>query len=1183
MRPDLIAGRAFVLIEAIDRTRVVLARAQQYLTQWANRIQSVGTITLKVSIAAAIPLGYAVKQFADFENRMSRISILMDEPNKYMETATQRIRELAMEYGKSTDEIQDAFTVMVSGGMDPSKLLAKDEFEAVLQTAVATRSEIKNVAEGARRMAMAYGLTVREATDFMLAVDVGGVDFNEMAGGLGRAAGMAQMAGISFQEFGAMIGGISMVLPTDEVITAINNMSAKVFPGGASKDAIEVAKEFGINLEEMVLQGRTFMDLLKQIWLMPGKSEAQVNKALAELFPDIRGRKGLSQLVMNPANYYRMLKLVQESGGRTTKAWDIVKDDTLVNLTKAWQSINNIALSLGSKLKPATSAASKLFSIFSKNVATFIDENQRAVVGVTAATAAFLALGGALVTAGLALRLLSFSLTPLMVALWLVYSPFAALRMILMATIGVVGSLVASLTGLVGIFTAMNSVQLLGVALLFRVLYSRVMENKDAITQLSASYSQWLQTNLSAQLGGFLGWFDQMSAKAVSLGDTLKVTFMGLTDAIMAGDLQAAWDITLKGLELSWLQLIDMFRTTWEAFAKYFIDVFSTLESMRKNAVVNLGTKIAQKGGFWKWLAKSIYQDSEEWKRIDPDTWGFYSGPGDTEHQAKKVDELTAAIARERAEIQKLDAAMGNTKDWIAKFFIRADIGRRANLVRDMQKELEELQNPEAVHARERTEELRQEYLDNTDKIKQYRAEIEQATKQVQELIQQRDRARKGGLDVLFGTDVMFNPKPIEGRVSELTGLIQELETRQKEIAVEVGQLTTVPDKKLPGATAEQWEQSRQQMLKHGITEPTESNIDKKLKEYADAFDKFMADETGKGAQDPEQFRKNAEPAREIRQRQEELTALRNQIAERRAVSEVGRLSKFGTPTESAINEIAMQYADTVAGKQTKDTTHEQAVKWSNEYLRILPKLKQSAGSPIDSRIAELDVEIAKIRSNPNITRLEGLGVTQLSDTGLTDRITKIDEEIRTLNNVLRQSLFEGKPGIDDVATINHIKQLQNSRDELTRFELGRLVQTELDKLEQLNRQRDELVRQRSETSGGIRGELIDAFKNPAMWDMFLPGLSNAANAASQVLGVVANKITGISEESKVKGGIPATETIMAQSKEEADMIKRIWQEQHLPADKGKEQEESAVRKKLLEVLPQINNWLQQIASAEGI
>lgn len=958
-RPDLVAGRAFVLIEAIDRTRVVLARAQQYLTQWANKIQSVGTITLKVSIAAAIPLGYAVKQFADFENRMSRISILMDEPNKYMETATQRIRELAMEYGKSTDEIQDAFTVMVSGGMDPGKLLAKDEFEAVLQTAVATRSEIKNVAEGARRMAMAYGLTVREATDFMLAVDVGGVDFNEMAGGLGRAAGMAQMAGISWQEFGAMIGGISMVLPTDEVITAINNMSAKVFPGGASKDAIEVAKEFGINLEEMVLQGRTFMDLLKQIWLMPGKSEAQVNKALAELFPDIRGRKGLSQLVMNPANYYHMLKLVQESGGRTTKAWDIVKDDTLVNLTKAWQSINNIALSLGGKLKPATSAASKLFSIFSKNVATFIDENQRAVVGVTAATAAFLTLGGALVTAGLALRLLSFSLTPLTMVLWLVYSPFAALRMILMATIGVVGSLVASLTGLVGIFTAMNSVQLLGVALLFRVLYSRVMENKDAITQLSASYSQWLQTNLSAQLGGFLGWFDQMSAKAVSLGDTLKVTFMGLTDAIMAGDLQAAWDITLKGLELSWLQLIDMFRTTWEGFVKYFRDVFATLEGMRKEAVVDLGTRMARKGGFWKWLL---------------DREGA-TGLPDTEEERPWSEILIG---------QKLGPRTG-----LENFVTLAD----------------RLKNPNktvAEIAAENPEEMRKRASDAITALDEEMKHLEGVITKIRE-----NEARNPAPKM---DDVPWYRQAWGITRESRQAQIAETQKRISELAEERDRLSKLA---LPGPTAEQWEQTRQQMLKHGIAEPTESNIDKKLKEYADAFDKFMADATGKGAQDPEQFRRAAERARQIRQQQDELRMLRNQIRE----------------------------------------------------------------------------EMAR--------RVRG---------GLSDSKTT------------------------------------------------------------------------------IKDELVNAFKNPAMWDMFLPGLSNAANAASQVLGVVANKITGIPEESKVKGGIPATETMLAGSKEVADMIKRAWQERNMPAGTAtKEQQESEVRQSLLRLLPQINNWLQQIAGAEGI
>jgi len=269
------------------------------------------------------------------------------------------------------------------------------------------------------------------------------------------------------------------------------------------------------------------------------------------------------------------------------------------------------------------------------------------------------------------------------------------------------------------------------------------------------------------------------------------------------------------------------------------------------------------------------------------------------------------------------------------------------------------------------------------------------------------------------------------------------------------------------------------------------------------------------------------------------------------------------------IDQLASGFAYMIAGAESREgpkATDESKFKWDYIYTEVLKKIYGMSANPEQP----VDTQWKQFQNT-----MEGLGVTQLSDTGLTDRITKIDEEIRTLNNVLGQSLFEGKPGIDTVATINHIKQLQNSRDELARFS------------ETVRGAREEMARRvrggLSDSKTTIKDELVNAFKNPPVWDMFLPGLSNAANAASQVLGVVANKITGIPEESKVKGGIPATETIMAQSKEEADMIKRIWQEQHLPADKGKEQEESAVRKKLLEVLPQINNWLQQIASAEGI
>jgi TP901 family phage tail tape measure protein len=645
---SLIAGRAFVLIEAIDKTALVLSRVQGHIRQFANQMQAIGTITLKVSIGSALPLGYAVKQYADFQSRMSRIGILMDEPGKHLEAATNRIRELAKEFGKPIEEVQAGYTTMISGGMDPKQV--EKEFEYVLKTARATRSEIVNVAEGARRMVMAYGMTVQQATDFMLAVDVGGVDFNEMAGGLGVVAGMAQSAGVEWQELGAMIGAISTVLPTQETLTAINNLSAKITPGRASKDALAIAAEFGINLDEMVLKGQTFFDLLMRIWQFPGKSEAQVTKAMAEIFPDIRGGKGLSQLLLHPETYYRMLDLVTNSAGRTNKAWDLVSNDSLVLLEQAWAKIKDIALTIGGSLEPATKQASKYIADLSQRVNDFVGNNERLIVSWAAATAGLLAFGGAAVATGLAFRLLAFSLTPLILILDLLLSPFRLLRWSLLALAPLLTMSVTS-----GPFIILAMV----LTRLSVVLY----QNRTAVLAWVQSLNQstgWAD-NLKAAMSELSAFGESMKDRFISLGDTIRTTFMGVTDALMMGDLESSWQILMDGMDLAWEQMLDVLYTTWEEFYAYLDDAWKGLAERQ----AKLANEMADAGGPGNWLINGPQQgatpDKAFWEPLAESMWraiGVTWEPlaGKQEEQQYSLREL----ADLRAEQVAADATAAN-------------------------------------------------------------------------------------------------------------------------------------------------------------------------------------------------------------------------------------------------------------------------------------------------------------------------------------------------------------------------------------------------------------------------------------------------------------------------------------------------------------------------------------------
>lgn len=61
------AGKAFISIEAIDRTQIVLDKVAQRLTKFQNKLREIGQFALKLAAAGSVPGILSVREFANFE------------------------------------------------------------------------------------------------------------------------------------------------------------------------------------------------------------------------------------------------------------------------------------------------------------------------------------------------------------------------------------------------------------------------------------------------------------------------------------------------------------------------------------------------------------------------------------------------------------------------------------------------------------------------------------------------------------------------------------------------------------------------------------------------------------------------------------------------------------------------------------------------------------------------------------------------------------------------------------------------------------------------------------------------------------------------------------------------------------------------------------------------------------
>jgi hypothetical protein len=200
------------------------------------------------------------------------------------------------------------------------------------------------------------------------------------------------------------------------------------------------------------------------------------------------------------------------------------------------------------------------------------------------------------------------------------------------------------------------------------------------------------------------------------------------------------------------------------------------------------------------------------------------------------------------------------------------------------------------------------------------------------------------------------------------------------------------------------------------------------------------------------------------------------------------------------------------------------------------------------------------------------------------EAMTKLKEELDALRESIRKnreeydkkekekwdnpSMFAAQDRFDRAK-----KALNNIPDTATFDEILPLSKEYQSALQALNAERS-----KSTVSGSMDG-LIKAFTNNQLGQ----GLSEAARMLGPLLNMAGAGIMNMTGE-QPDYKIPATETIMANSKEAAEFMKKIWQEEHLPASAQTDaQQNAAVRNKLLEILPRINDYLRKIAGAEGV
>jgi len=525
------AGAAYVELYTKDNHLVRgLEMAQRRLKAFGTGAQQLGMKLLKLTAAMATPLVAGVKVFADFEQQMANVSTMLDEPAKYMDTFRRRIREMSVEFGESTETLAGGLYDILSASVHPSKAL--DVLAVAAKAAKAGITDTATAADAITTVLNSYGLSADQAADvsdlLFQIVKKGKTNFGELAPNIGKTASIAATAGLGFDELGASIAVLTRNgLDTEQAMTAVNAILSSFLKPSAEGAAL--ARELGFELNAATIQTEGLAGVFELISRLPPE-------AIATLFPNIRALKGVFPALKNIEGFAEDVQSMADRAGATETAYAKMTRTLSHALAQVKQAALGVLSVIGEALASSLSVFAEKIKTITATVTEWLGQNKQLVVTVAKIVGVVAAAGAALVTLGVAARMVAF-----------VFGGIATIITGIGSAIGILGSAIAVVMTLLGtLLTPIGALIAAVAGLAGYIVYA------------------------SGAGGRALEWLGQVFEH---LRDTALAAFQGISDALAAGDIGLAAKILWLTLKMEWQRGVGFLKEKWIGFKEAFTAV----------------------------------------------------------------------------------------------------------------------------------------------------------------------------------------------------------------------------------------------------------------------------------------------------------------------------------------------------------------------------------------------------------------------------------------------------------------------------------------------------------------------------------------------------------------------------------------------------------------------------------
>ncbi len=529
---------------ALNKVQKEVARVGQAMTSMGSRMAGIGA-------AIGAPIALAARQFAGFDDAIRLTGAVSGATGADLQMLNDRARELGATTSFTAIQVATLMGELGRAGFKPDEINAMTG--AVLDLARATGTDAALSAGIMAATLRQFGLG---ATDATRAADVltaaANSTFNTVEGlgeSLKYAGPVAKSLGMSLEDTAAILGVLGNVgIQGSEAGTALRRLS--VISAGAGE---ELQKLFGVSNTDAAGNLKPLVDILDEInKVTAGMPVAERTRRMAEAFGllGITSANVLSSSAEGVRGLADQLRAAGGTAARTAKEMDAGLGGSMRILLSA---IEGTALAIGDALAPSLQQAAKFAEQTSTAITSFVKRHQELVVSVASGVAGFAAAGLAMLAMGHVVSMVA--------------SVFGTLLMASKAVVAPLFAIVATVSSMIMSFAA---------AVAGILAYSAT-----SIAAAAASGAAWVAAHaplaillgLIAALGvaafNLVGGFDGLSASIrqgvasaatdasvvlSDLGRVAKTTMQGVYDSIVAGDLEGAMAIALKGLLAAWIR-----------------------------------------------------------------------------------------------------------------------------------------------------------------------------------------------------------------------------------------------------------------------------------------------------------------------------------------------------------------------------------------------------------------------------------------------------------------------------------------------------------------------------------------------------------------------------------------------------------------------------------------------------